>query len=334
MASLGRRLPISVDTNIAPTLTSTGVPQTITYSVVDPSQLGPIKVPQLTVPFYTARTNASYQQLASIEDRANSTYEAALIKIVRYGGHGLNFRAHYLYAHAADWNPNESGQVAGNDILDPEDFRLEYGISNLDIRHSAAATVLYEPQWKLRNWAGQLANNWSVAAVGQYRSGLPFTMRTGGYIPGYYSTGITGNHALIEGIATGLNGSGGDNRIYGLGSDNRSYEIARNSYRYPATWTADTRLGKRFYLRNHRELELLAESFNLFNHQNVTLLETTGYILDRGSPSGDLPTLNFLTGLTKAGLPSTLPEFGKPLDVNATNFYRPREIQLGLRARF
>jgi hypothetical protein len=334
MTSLGRRLPISVDTNIAPAVTAGGTPQTITYAVVDPSQLGPIKAARLTVPFYTARTDTGYQQLASIEDRANSIYEAALIKIVRYGGHGLNFRVHYLYAHAADWNPNESGQVAGNDILDPQDFGLEYGISNLDIRHSAAATVLYEPQWKLRNWAGQLANNWSVAAVGQYRSGLPFTMRTGGYIPGYYSTGITGDHTLIEGVAPGLNGSGGDNRVYGLGSDNRSYEIARNSYRYPATWTADTRLGKRFYLRNHRELELLAESFNLFNHQNVTLLETTGYILERGSPSGELPTLNFLTGLTKAGLPSTLPEFGKPLDVNATNFYHPREIQLGLRARF
>jgi hypothetical protein len=70
-------------------------------------------------------------------------------------------------------------------------------------------------------------------------------MRTGGYIAGYDSTGITGNHALIEGIATGLNGSGGENRIYGIGSNNRSNEIARSSSRYPATWMADTRLGKR-----------------------------------------------------------------------------------------
>jgi hypothetical protein len=131
-----------------------------------------------------------------------------------------------------------------------------------------------------------------------------------------------------------MNGSGGDNRVYGIGSNNISYDIGRNTFRYPATWTADTRLGKRFYFRNHRELELLAESFNLFNHQNVTLLETTGYFLERGSPSGELPTLNFMTGLTSTGQPSTLPEFGKPLDVNATNFYRPREIQLGLRARF
>lgn len=341
MASLGRRLPISIDTNIAPAGSIAGTPSTITYAVNDSSGLGPIKAPQITVPFYTERppcmpqgSCTNYQQLASIEDRANSTYQAALIKLVRYGGRGLNFRAHYLYAHATDWNPNESGQVAVNDVLDPEDFRLEYSTSNLDIRHSAAATLIYEPPWKLRAWEGALANHWSIAAVGQYRSGLPFTMRTGGYIPGYYETGISGGHTPIDGIATGMNGSGGDNRVYGIGSNNISYNIGRNTFRYPATWTADTRIGKRFYFRNHRELELLAESFNLFNHQNVTLLETTGYILERGSPSGELPTLNFLTGLTKAGLPSTLPEFGKPLDVNATNFYRPREIQLGLRARF
>ena len=321
MASLGRRLPVSIDTNIDATKT----PQTITYTVVDASGEGPIKTPKITVPFYSARfataPDSSYQQIDSIESRANSTYEAVLIKIARYGGHGFNLHAHYLYAHATDWNPNETGQVAVDDVLDPQDFRLEYGTSNLDIRHSAGATVLYEAPWKLRSWAGAVANGWSVAAVGQYRSGLPFTMRTGGYIPGYYPAA---GH-LLEGIGPGINGSGGDNRIYGIG---------RNTYRYPATWTADSRLGKRFYLAHGRELELLAESFNLFNHQNTTLLETTGYILERGSSSGDLPTLNFLTGLTSKGAPSIIPEFGKPLDVNATNFYRPREIQIGLRARF
>jgi hypothetical protein len=321
MASFGRRLPVSIDTNID----ATNAPQTITYAVVDASGEGPIKTPKITVPFYTARfataPDKNYQQLDSIESRANSTYDAALIKITRSGGHGFNLHAHYLYAHATDWNPNETGQVAVDDVLDPQDFRQEYGTSNLDIRHSAGATVVYETPWKLRSWAGVVASGWSVAAVGQYRSGLPFTMRTGGYIPGYYPS--TGH--LLEGIGPGINGSGGDNRIYGIG---------RNTYRYPATWTADSRVGKRFYLAHGRELELLAESFNLFNHQNTTLLETTGYILDRGSTSGDLPTLNFLTGLTSKGAPSTTPEFGKPLDVNATNFYRPREIQVGLRARF
>jgi len=317
LASLGRRLPISIDTNIDPTQG----PGTITYAVVDALQAGPVKTPQITVPFYTGRINPLYQQLDSIESRANSTYDAAMIKLVRNGSHGLSLHAHYLYSRATDWNPNESGNVANNDILDPQDFNLEYGTSNLDIRHSAAFTLLYQTPWKLAHWEGALGNGWSVAAVGQYRSGLPFTMRTGGYIPGFYND----RSQLIEGVGPGMNGSAGDNRVYGIG---------RNTYRYPATWTGDSRLGKRFNLAHSREIELLAESFNLFNHQNVTLLETTGYTIRRGTEAGDLPTLNFLTGLTSQGLPSTIPEFGKPLDVNATNFYRPREFQLGIRARF
>ena len=78
-----------------------------------------------------------------------------------------------------------------------------------------------------------------------------------------------------------------------------------------------------------RQLELMAESFNLFNHQNVTELETTGYSIESGTVNGGLPRLNFLTGL-KTGQT----EFGKPLNINATNFYRERQVQFGARFRF
>jgi hypothetical protein len=341
MVSLGRRLPISIDTNLGQTLDADGKPRTITYDVVDPSGAGPLKTPTVTVPLYDLRPNlnlpagAKYQQLTSIKSRANSTYDAAMFKIVRYGGHGLSLHAHYLYAHATDWNPNESGQMAGNDILDPQDFRLEYGTSNLDIRHSAGATVLYATPWKVRGWEGNFTNAWSIAAVGQFRSGLPYTIRTSGYIPGYYDRLLAGGTTLIEGIGPTMNGSGGDNRLYGVDAANHFFAMGRNSYRYPATWTGDARLAKRFDLAHNRQLEVLAESFNLFNHENVTLIETTGYYIQRGTTTGGPATLNFLTGLTNAGLPSTTTvEFGKPLDANSTNFYRPREFQLGLRTRF
>jgi hypothetical protein len=105
--------------------------------------------------------------------------------------------------------------------------------------------------------------------------------------------------------------------------------VGRNTYRYPLTWKADVRLGRRINLGHTRELELMAESFNLFNHQNVTQIETTGYYISTGNTAGLLPTLNFLTGL-KTGQT----EFGKPLDINATDFFRPRQFDFGLRMRF
>jgi hypothetical protein len=101
------------------------------------------------------------------------------------------------------------------------------------------------------------------------------------------------------------------------------------------------RLGKSFDLGEARRLEFLVESFNLFNHQNVTELETTGYIIDSGIPSSapgsssKLPELDFLTGLkTSLTTGLTSPAFGQPLNVNATDFYRERQLQVGMRVRF
>ncbi len=225
-----------------------------------------------------------------------------------------------------DWNPDESTIVAGSDVLDPADFSREYGTSNLDVRHSAAVMLIYEPPWRLHSLAGGLANGWMLSGTGQFRSGLPYTMRTSGSLAEEFqeTTGVA-----ITGLGPGMNGSGGDNRVYGIGSDNVVYNIGRNTYRYPPAWKADTRLGKRFNLGEQRQLEVLAESFNLFNHQNVTELETTGYYVEPGGLAGAFPTLNFLTGLK-----TNTTAFGMPLNVNATNFYRERQIQFGLRMRF
>jgi hypothetical protein len=341
MMSLGRRLPISIDTNFDPAVN----PRTITYDVVDSTGLGPIKTPTVKVPFYASwpyadcpsgsqlnsaeqcgRLNPEFQQITQITSKANSTYEAAMLKVVRYGRRGLSLHAHYTYAHAMDWNPNESTLVAGSDVLDPApaNFSLEYGTSNLDIRHSAAAMVVYEAPWKLRGAAGRIGNGWMLSGIGQFHSGLPYTMRTSGSLAKKFD-----GSTPIVGVGPGMNGSGGDNRVYWLGDNNHVYTIGRNTYRYPATWKADLRLGKKFDLGQMRQLELLAESFNLFNHQNVTELETTGYYLEPGDLSGGLPTLNFL-----AGLKANTTAFGQPLNINATNFYRERQIQVGVRMRF
>jgi hypothetical protein len=141
-------------------------------------------------------------------------------------------------------------------------------------------------------------------------------MRTSGSLPKEFTT--TGTP--IVGLATGLNGYGGDNRVFGVG---------RNTYRYPETWKADVRLGKRIDIGRERQLEFMVESFNLFNHQNVSELETVGYSIESGSVNGALPTLNYLAGL-KPGQT----EFGTPLNINATDFYRERQIQFGARMRF
>ncbi len=319
--SLGRRLPVTVDTNIDPAVN----PKTVTYTVHDASGNGPIKTQQVTVPFFASwpsatgangRLNPSYQQISELMSRANSTYEAATLRVSRPARRGVSLYARYTYAHATDWNPNESMQISGASVLDPSNFRQEYGTSNLDIRHSVSAMTIWELPWRAHGPAGALVNAWMLSGVGQFHSGLPYTMRTAGSIPEEFTSSGT----AIAGLGPSMNGYGGDERVYGVG---------RNSYRYPSTWKADVRVGKRFQAGHEREIQLMAESFNLFNHQNVTEIETVGYSIEPGTLYGSFPTLNFLTGL-KTGQT----EFGNPLNINATDFYRERQIDFGLRYRF
>jgi hypothetical protein len=323
LASLGRRLPISEDVNFDPAVN----PGKITYAVEDATNLGPIKTTSVTVPFYASwpsatgfkgRLDPNYQQITQLTSRANSTYEAIVLKVSRTGRRGLSLHAHYTYAHAMDWNPNESAQIIGSNLLDPANFKAEYGTSNLDTRHQMALMAIWEPTWKFQNRPTQkLAAGWMLSTILQAKSGEPYTMRTSGSLAEEFEVN-TG--APIVALGPGMNGSGGDNRVYGVG---------RNTFRYPATWKMDLRVGRKFNLGQLRQLEVLAESFNLMNHQNVTQLEPVGYWIGTGSTDGTPPTLNFMNGV-KAN--STA--FGQPLDVNATNFYQARQFQLGIRMRF
>lgn len=341
IVSLGRRLPLSIDTNIDPAIN----PQTITYEIVDGGGKGPIKQSNIAVPLYASwpsgdcpvgaklnlmgqcgRLNPHYQQIAQISSKANSTYEAAMLRATWTGRNGIRIHAHYIYSHAMDWNPNETTLVGTGDVLDPDPrkFSLEYGTSDLDVRHALGATVEWRPRWRLHGLTGKLMNGWHISIVGHIRSGRPYTIRTGGSLP----KEIESNGSAIVGLAPGMNGSGGDNRIYWIDADNKATGLGRNTYRYPATWKADLRLSKHIDLGGLWELELLSDSFNLLNHQNVTDVETVGYTIEAGTANGP-PRLNFMTGLK-----ANTTEFGMPRNVNGTNYYRPRQFELGARMRF
>ena len=324
VVSLGRRLPVTLDGNIDAAASR----KTITYAVRDGNGSGPIKAEQITLPFYaawpatgadaaiTGWINPQYEEINQIASRANSTYEAGVVRITRNSRHGLTLRGRYTFAHAADWNPDESTTLNGPSVFDPLDLREDYGASDLDLRQSASASATWQPRWLLGRAAGRLANGWVLSGMGTFRSGLPYTMRTAGALAKEFTTA----GAAIVALEPGINGYGGDNRMYGVG---------RNTYRYPGAWKADLRLARRFNLGEMGQLELLAESFNLFNHRNVTELETVGYTIESGGANGSLPTLNFLTGI-KSGQA----EFGQPLNVNGSDYYRQRQIQFGVKMTF
>jgi hypothetical protein len=103
----------------------------------------------------------------------------------------------------------------------------------------------------------------------------------------------------------GFMGTGGQNRLPFLG---------RNSFRYGNVYNTDLRLSRRIYFGEGRDLEFLAEAFNLFNHQIVTSRDRTLYTVYDYKLEYD----------SKFGTPTAA----------ANTIYREREIQLGLRYHF
>ncbi|HEY6972005.1 MAG TPA: hypothetical protein VJA94_22530, partial [Candidatus Angelobacter sp.] len=299
LGSLGRELPGFADVNICTdTRTNctspTTMPITKTLTVVGG---GPLGVSTLTEPFFQGRPNSSFGSMTDIFSGINSRYDAFVAQVNHRFNHNIQFSVNYTRSRSIDFNQNESTFSDTNDTLLPLGFtgamNAEKGRSIYDVPFRLVANAVITSPWKRTGWAGWFVNGWEMDPVYQIQSGLPYTARTSGTIPG--------------GLGSGINGSGGDNRIDVLG---------RNTFRFPGVWVTDLRLAKHIKFQERYEVELMGDFFNIANKQNVTGINTTAY-----SISGTTLTFQAAT-------------FGTVTNSNSNFQYTPRQIQLGARFSF
>ncbi len=308
LASLGRELPNFLDTNID--LASIG---SITYKVKDPASQGPLSSPTYTTTFFTQRLNPKYQQITDILSETNSQYSATVLKLTRRLHRNIHLQASYTYAHAMDFNQNESTFARRDTFLDPTNLRQEYGPSNFDVRQRVTGGGVLRTPWRAHGFAGVLVNGYSAAPVASLQTGLPFSMHTAGSVPSVRFVDQLNRTQVLSGLGNSINGSGGANRIA---------EIGRNTFRYPGHINVDLRLAKETALSEHMRLEFFAEAFNLLNHQNVTQKSTVGYYINGASSATNLPTLTYDSS------------FGIVTNANNTTLYRERQIQIAAQLHF
>ncbi|HEY0785327.1 MAG TPA: hypothetical protein VGD62_05605, partial [Acidobacteriaceae bacterium] len=180
--------------------------------------------------------------------------------------------------------------------------------------------VLHTP-WRHKGFTGWLLNGYLVAPTAELRDGLPYSMHTNGAIPSTKYIDTVLRLRTLSGLGASINGSGGDNRLP---------QVGRNTYRYPAICNTDLRVSKRTHFNDRVELEIIAESFNLLNHTNVTSIDTTGYSISGATSLDSLPKLTWQNG----GKTGTGPEFGTVTNGNNTNLYHDRQLQLAARLHF
>ncbi|MEJ7617138.1 MAG: TonB-dependent receptor, partial [Pyrinomonadaceae bacterium] len=301
--SAGRNLPTFVDINLPAPITN---PTPI--RVVG----GPFDGQSFTLPIFAtaggARPNRDFGVITQIRSDVDSQYDALVLQLNRRLTAGLQLQTNYTLATATDSGQTSQTFTTANAPLNPFDRSLEKSTSNFDIRHRFVASAVYTPN----NFFGlgesslgrAIFNGFTIAPIVSISSGAPYTAF------------INGNATAPAG--TTRIGSG----VLGAGGTNRAPFIERNAFRFPSTAVLDLRISRRFNLGETRNIEILAEGFNLFNRQNITGIGTTAYVL-----SGS--TLNF----QGVGGPASNPTFGIPNEAGNT-IYRERQIQLALRFQF
>jgi len=308
LRSTGQYLPNFLDTNID---LATAVP--ITYTVRDPRHLGPLRQSTYSTHLFTQRLNPAYNAITDIDSITGSRYQAIVIKLSHRGGRWLHLQASYTYAHAQDDNQNETTFTDTNDVLDPSDLKLEFADSNFDVRQRATTGIILRAPWKMHGWRGALLNGYALAPTASAQTGLPYSLRTAGAIPFLRYADQFGHVQRLSGLASSINGSGGDPRIP---------EVGRNTYRYPGAYTVDLRASRDIPLNERTHLELMMQGFNLANHQNVTSINTVGYYITGASSAETNPVLTYQS------------TFGTVTNSNSTNLYRERQLELVGRLRF
>ncbi len=306
LLSVGRNLPTFVDVNL-PTPIDNPTP----FTVVG----GPFNGQTFNFPIFATaggvrRPNPNFGVITQVQSDVDSQYDALVLQFNRRLTGGLQFQTNYTLAKATDSGQDSQTFSTNNAPLNPFNRNLEKGTSNFDIRHRFVASAVYTPG----NFFGlgesgfgrAIFNGFTIAPIVQISSGRP------------YSAGINGNATAPAGTTRIAGG------VFGAGGASRAPFIERNAFRFPSTASVDLRVSRRFNLGETRNIEILAEGFNIFNRQNITNLGTTAYILSAN---------NTLTFQGEGAVTGVTPTFGVPTEAGNTIF-RERQIQLAVRFQF
>jgi hypothetical protein len=234
------------------------------------------------------------------ESAASSVYNGLTVSVRRRMTSGLYFRLAYTYAHAVD--DGQDALVAGRPVTVQNSYspNSERGASVTDQRHRFVLSWIAEPRpfHRGHEWLGKVFNDWKISGVVTIGSGRPV-------------------NATVF----------GDPNQDGNSSNDRLPGAARNAFLGPDYATTDMRLTRRLYVHDRIKLDLVLESFNLFNRDNQRVQFSDDGFLNRAG--------QFVQFSKRIGINYFPAQYRRPASfLRATDAYAPRQAQIALRLIF
>jgi hypothetical protein len=198
------------------------------------------------------RANPLYNNIALQDIGNNSSYNALIVNYQhRIGARGILVNASYTWSHSIDDAPEANTYDQGsNFISDPTNRDRDRGNSSINRPNSFTLSTVWAPVVKLDNrvW-NYLLNRNQFTVLGNVSSGDEQT--------------ITANTVLNgDSLAT-----------------SRPLYVGRNTARTPSVYQFDIRYTRSFFtLWERLKPQFFIEANNVFNHPNITTLNTTATV--------------------------------------------------------
>jgi Carboxypeptidase regulatory-like domain/TonB-dependent Receptor Plug Domain len=222
-----------------------------------------------------------FAQIFQANTSVSSHYNALQAKLDVRSYHGLHLGADYTYSKSIDGGSAFFGSGANGTTIFPQnsyDPAADKGLSDFDIRNRFVANFIYTlPRFNRFNngIGGLLVNGWETSGIVTAQSGQPFSVLTG---VNESSSGLGTDRPNLVGNPN--SGSHNVNKWFNtsafvLNQPLQFGDAGRNIVTGPGYVDFDFSMLKNTPLGGDRSLQFRAEMFNIFNHPNFGLPNST-----------------------------------------------------------
>lgn len=218
--------------------------------------------------------NANFAYLTAYFNHDYSNYNSAQVQFKQNLSHHVQALFSYTWSHALD---NGSSLALPNPYYTVYNPHLDYGNSDLDVRHSFSNAITFEvPGYSGdAGFAKYISNGWALDSLFRSNSALPVNVTTGVYgaFGMQWNNDAIGQRPNVTGAPFYLDvPSAPGHRVFNINAFstpadiNAQGDLQRNTLRGFGAWQEDIALRRTFPIRDNLNLQFRAEAFNIFNH--------------------------------------------------------------------
>jgi hypothetical protein len=269
----------------------------------------------------------NYGTVTTIQNGALSNYNGLSVSVRKRMSHGLAADFNYTWSHAIDEVSNGGLFTYGDSLLgqiNPLSLRANnYGDADYDIRHNFNGDFVYQPVVHTgHRLLDSVLGGWQLSGKIFWRSGLPFSVTDGNSALGNGGGSILATPLTGTGLQTSCGEAATTTPCLNANAFLNGATISnytawspqnRNTFRGPHLFNMDSSIYRTFTFAERLKFAFGIQAFNVLNHPNFGLPDSTYGDSTFGQITGmaGTPTSPYGTGLGYDASPRTVQVTGK-----------------------